>query len=96
MARQATEILVYWDTQDRDNERWAYTASDERGLIDSGSLDSDPDDLEAAINEAICVLDVELTADLFATSQDDGGWAIWEGLPADDDSDAFYSRISKA
>lgn len=78
MARQATTIQIYWDVQDRDNERWAYTASDDLGLIDSGSLDSDPDDLEAAINEAICVLGVDLTADQFATAHDEGGWAIWQ------------------
>ena len=81
MARQATTIQIYWDVQDRDNESWAYRTSDDLGLIDSGSLDSDADDLDGAIEEAICVIGVDLTADQFekfATSKDDGGHAIWQ------------------
>lgn len=85
MARTPTRVQIYWDVQDRDNERWAYNASDEQGLIDSGSLESDPDDLDGAITEAICALGLDLTADLFATSKDDGGYAVWYALPSDDD-----------
>ena len=80
MARQATTIEIYWDTQDRDNERWAYRTSDDLGLIDSGSLDSDADDLDGAIDEAIYVIGVDLTADQFATSKDDGGYAVWQAM----------------
>ncbi len=80
MARQATTIQIYWDVQDRDNESWAYRTSDDLGLIDSGSLDSDADDLDGAIEEAICVIGVDLTADQFATSKDDGGYAVWQAM----------------
>lgn len=78
MSRIATYIQVYWDAQDRSNESWAYRASDDLGLIETGSLDSDADDLAGAIDEVISVLDVDLTADQFATSNDDGGYAVWQ------------------
>jgi hypothetical protein len=78
MARQATEIKVYWDTQDPSNESWAYVISDENGLLDSGSLDSDGDDLTGAINEAISISGLDLTVDDFGIERNvDGGYGIW-------------------
>jgi len=78
MARQATEIKVYWDNQDRSNEGWAYRLSDADGDIDSGSLDSDRDDIDGAIDEAVSIAGVEVNADAFAREPNvDGGFAIW-------------------
>ena len=78
-TRKPTEIRVYWDSQDRSNEGWAYNASDEDGLITSSGLDGiDDDDLCGAVDQACYELDVELTHDDFAIDRHgDGGNAIW-------------------
>lgn len=84
MPRTPTEIRVYWDTQGP-SESWAYNASDERGLIDSGSLDAAADDLDDAIAETVSILGLELTPDMFAREpRVDGGYAIWDGTPSQD------------
>ena len=79
MNRVPTEITVYWDTKDPTNEDWAYEASDDDGLIDSGAIEEiEPDDLNGAIDDACSQLDVDLTLDDFTTEPDaDGGSAFW-------------------
>ena len=77
-TRTITEIKVYWDSQDRSNEGWAYEASDEEGPIDSGSVEfADDDNLDDAIDEACSTLCVGVTHDDFAKSRHDGGSGIW-------------------
>lgn len=75
--RVLTEIKVYWDTQDPSSEGWAYVASDDNGLIDSGSVSSDPDDLDDAIQETIFELGLSLSVGDFGKCNDEGGWAHW-------------------
>jgi hypothetical protein len=78
MARTVTKVTVYWDAQDSSNEGWAYRLSDEDGDIESGSLDSISDDLDVAIDEAISISGLDLTADMFAREPHiDGGYAFW-------------------
>jgi hypothetical protein len=70
-----TEICVYYDVQDFGNERWAvkwYKGSEIRG---SESLDAET--LEKAIDEVIMTLGLGCQAGDFATSRDEGGYAIW-------------------
>lgn len=75
--RTPTEIKVYWDTQDPDNESWAYVASNDSGLIASGFASSDPDDLDNAIEETIFELGLNLSVGDFGKCDEDGGWAHW-------------------
>ncbi len=79
MTRTATEITIYWDSQDSSNEGWAYRAADEDGLIESGSIDGiDADDLDGAIEDACSTIGVDLTPDQFAREPYiDGGYATW-------------------
>ena len=74
MNAKPTKITVYWDTQDLDNEGWAY-----RTDIDSGPIDGvADDDLDNAITEACRYLGVDLTPDQFARETvAEGGYAIW-------------------
>lgn len=78
-TRKPTQVTVYWDTQDRDNEGWAFRASDDDGAIASGPIDGiEAIDLAGAINQACHELDLDLTADDFAQEPDtDGGYAVW-------------------
>ena len=77
MARDITEICVFWDV-----EGWAYRLSGANGVIDSGPLDSDSDDLDGAVDEAIEISELELTAGMFAReTKIDGGYAVWSGVP---------------
>jgi len=78
MTRTATSIKVYWDSQDRTNEGWAYELADDNGSIDSGSIDCDADDLYSAIEWAISYSGLDLTTDQFAVCNDDGGYALWD------------------
>ena len=76
-TRTATNILIYWDNQDPDNEGWAYRTSDVDGTIESGGL-YESGTLDEAIDEAMCELDIDLTHDDFACEpRVDGGYAIW-------------------
>ena len=79
MKRKPTDITVYWDSQDPDNEVWAYRASDDQGDIDSGSIDLVSDsDLDGAVDEACHMLDVDRTHDDFACDPvTEGGYATW-------------------
>ena len=74
-ATKITEVRIYWDTQDSDNEGWAvkwYEGDEVRG---SDAIEADS--LSDAIEEAIRMLDLPCSTDDFATSREEGGWAIW-------------------
>lgn len=74
-----TEIRVYWDNQDRDNEGWAvrWFSSDREMGSDGIGIDSKAR-LDDAIDQACYELGVDLTHDDFACSPDvDGGHASW-------------------
>ncbi len=77
MARTPTEIKVYWDYQDVNNQGWAYEALDCLGLIDSGAIDVDGDDMDGAVDGACSQLCVDLSHDDFAAEQEYGGFAFW-------------------
>lgn len=79
MTRTITDLTIYWDSQDPNNEGWAYRASDERGDIASAGIDGvADDDMDGAIAEACRELDLPLTADQFAREPHiDGGYATW-------------------
>jgi hypothetical protein len=75
-----TSITIYWDTQDRSDEGWAYRAgSDAIGSVASGAIDGvDDDDLDGAIREACRLIGVGLTPDQFGREPHvDGGYAVW-------------------
>lgn len=75
--RSITDITVYWNVQDRDNEGWAYRAGDEHGPIESGACNG-ADDLDEAIADACSQLGIALTPDQFAREPHiDGGYAVW-------------------
>ena len=77
-TRTITDIRVGWDTQDSSNEGWAYWASDDNGLIESGGIDADADDLDGAIEAAISELGLDIRVDAFAREPHiDGGYALW-------------------
>ena len=77
-TRTPNEICIYWDNQTNPNEPegWAYRASDNEGLIDSGAIE-DCDTMDEAIDEACSILGVEIPSGDFAKSKDEGGFAIW-------------------
>ena len=66
----------------RDDEVWlceyTYENSTIRKTIIEGSLT-----LEQAVVESIHHSELELLPEMFATSSDWGGWAIWESGPPD-------------
>jgi len=72
-------VTVYWDTQDPNNQGWAYRATGEPGDIASGPIDGvAADDIYGAIAEACHILGLDVTPDSFATdTHTDGGWAVW-------------------
>ena len=75
MTRKPTQITVYWDRSDYDNQGWAYRASDARGDIASGSIDAN--ELHEAIDEACNELDMSGIEQDFALSIEEGGYAMW-------------------
>ena len=74
-TRKPTQITVYWDRSDYQNQSWAYRASDDRGDIASGSLECN--ELHEAIDEACSELDMTGIEQDFALSIQEGGYAIW-------------------
>ena len=79
-TRTITSITVYWDSQDPDNEGWAYRTTDSDGRTDSDGIGILPTaTLGEAIEQACHELDVDLHADQFAGDPNaDGGWASWD------------------
>jgi hypothetical protein len=72
------QILVYWDNQVPNNESWAYRLLSGDKLLDSGSLDSESDDLLGAIDESIAISGLGINRNSFAIDKfTDGGYAIW-------------------
>jgi len=81
MARVATEINVFWDNEDRNNEGWAYRLSDSEGDIDSGRLAANRDDLDGAITAAVAIAGLELYPDAFSREEKtEGGFAYWTAM----------------
>ena len=70
------ELKVYWDSQDGDNNGWAYRLTEDGADTDSGPIDN-PGDLDDAIDEACHMLDIPATHDDFACSQAEGGYGVW-------------------
>lgn len=75
MTRKPTQITIYWDRSDYDNQGWAYRAFDDCGDIASGSIDAN--ELHEAIDEACSELDMSGIEQDFALSIEEGGYAIW-------------------
>ena len=82
MARVATEINVFWDNEDRNNEGWAYRLSDSEGDIESGWLDAEWGyDLDGAITAAVAIAGLELYPDAFSREEKtEGGFAYWTAM----------------
>ena len=82
------KIVVYWGKNKQGEESWMFVAkSDFDNVIDQDSLDGlDPNDLDLAICETIRILGMDLTSDMFATGNEDGGFAVWESGLASWDS----------
>jgi hypothetical protein len=78
MARKATEIRVYWDAQDVENQGWAYRLIDGQGDIDSGPLEGNWCDLAEAIEDVIAISEIDIAVSDFAQEPNlDGGYAVW-------------------
>lgn len=72
------EIEVFWDSQDPQNEGWAYRATDSDGREESGPLDAAAHDMDDAIREACQFIGANLTPDQFAREPNiNGGYAHW-------------------
>jgi len=93
MSTHATEISIYWDTADPQNEGWAYRMHDHTGaMADSGPYDIIPDlpdeASDAQLAEAVVALaygeGITIATSDVATSRDDGGYAVWS-RPDDED-----------
>jgi hypothetical protein len=72
MATEITEVRVYWDTQDRNNEGWAYKASSGERLVACQGIEADT--LSAAIEATIWELDLALTVDDFGCNELEAAW----------------------
>jgi hypothetical protein len=72
---EITEVRVYWDVQDPFNESWAVKWFD--GTEIRGSEGVDAESLSDAIEQVISMLGLTCTADHFAISREEGGYAIW-------------------
>jgi hypothetical protein len=68
-----TKLTVYWDTQDPDNEGWAWRTDDDSGEIAIVSHAS----LDEAIDQACHELDIDANHDDFDKSTDEGGYGFW-------------------
>jgi hypothetical protein len=73
MTNQITEVRVYWDSQDRNNEGWAYKASSGERLVACQGIEADT--LAAAIEATIWELDLLLTVDDFGCGELEAAWA---------------------
>jgi hypothetical protein len=62
MSQAPTKIKIYWDTQDRANEGWAYESSNDDGTIESGAVndsawgDLDPNATRSQLQDAVVLL----------------------------------------
>lgn len=74
-----TEIKVYWDSQDRSNEGWAYSVSGQDSVLASDAIDMGADAcLDDVIDAALWDAGIEgLTHDDFAKELIGGGYATW-------------------
>jgi len=84
---QITEAMIYWDSQDRSNEGWAYKYV-RGGHQESGSWDGtigadslghpNSDDMQAGVASLLLSLGVEIDAqDVTYSTIEDGGYAHW-------------------
>jgi hypothetical protein len=86
MTRKATEIRVYWDAQDVENQGWAYRLIDEQGDIDSGPLECVWCDIAEAIEDVIAISEIDIAVSDFAQEPYlEGGYAIWTASDAPHD-----------
>ncbi len=76
MATEITEVQVYWDSQDRNNEGWAYKASSGERLVACQGVEADT--LAAAIEATIWELDLPITVDHFGRGESEASWAKTE------------------
>jgi hypothetical protein len=73
MTTEITEVRVYWDNQDRNNEGWAYKAISGNRLVACQGIEADT--LAAAIEATIWELDLPLTIDDFGFNELEAAWA---------------------
>lgn len=80
MQNNFLSIRIYWDSQDRDNEGWAWQAVDATGVHSSGGIDVAPNEnLDGAIQQAIWELGVDLLPHDFSREPEiEGGVAFWD------------------
>lgn len=73
-TRTLNDITIYWDNK-TEPEGWAYRASDNQGLIQSGAIE-DCGTMDEAIAEASWILGFKIDSDDFAVCKSEG-WAHW-------------------
>ena len=81
-ACKITEVRVYWDAQDSDNEGWAVEWHEHNQIRGSESIEADT--LNEAIEESILTLGLPCRADDFGIADEEGGFAIWTSDFLDD------------
>ena len=80
LGHLVSEVVVFWDASDPENEGWAYRiVGAENASISSGSIDfADDADLDAAIDSIVNTLDLPCRTDDWAREPNqEGGWACW-------------------
>lgn len=81
---QINKIQVFWD-RNNEPQSWAYRLWANSEVCEEDGIDTLPDDLDGAIEQAINMTDLDLTPDQFAREPKmDGGYAVWS---ADSDSE---------
>lgn len=84
MARALTQAEIYWDSQDRANEGWAFRLTYEDGHQESGEwegstpIDAAHSHLEDAVVDLAYENGVEIErGNVAAEPKQDGGYACW-------------------
>ena len=82
---QVTSATIYWDSQDRLNEGWAFRVVGEDGLEESGEWETEVDENTGGIEEAV--------ADLVDLYDDDRTETIDTGAVAVDGMCGTWTRL---
>ena len=95
-AEQITEILVYWDASDPNNEGWAQRVTYEDGHQESDEATHDVatmDDLDVAVVAAAYAYGLTIENDSVAIDKSEGGSGIWtrdRGRGFEPDENGFF------
>ena len=75
--RTPTEAKIFWDSQDRSNEGWAFEISDARGSIDGGPWDACAGELWEKVADFAHRYNLPDHDQWAIDPISEGGWAVW-------------------